>query len=76
LDSPPSNRTGLVKLADGQQLNLTDFEVIDETAPNTLSETAFLELRKSEALPLIYCHLASMNSWSSMLHQAKQRATT
>lgn len=66
-------RQSKVTLENGEILNLTDFQVIDEGAFNKLSDEAFLELRKSGALALIYCHLASMNSWSSLLHQAKLR---
>ena len=66
-------RQSQVTLESGEILNLTDFQVIDEAAFNRLSDEAFLELRKSGALALLYCHLASMNSWSSLLHQAKLR---
>jgi len=66
-------RQSKVTLESGEILNLTDFQVIDEAAVNKLSDDAFLELRKSGALALLYCHLASMNSWSSLLHQAKLR---
>lgn len=66
-------RQSKVTLESGEILNLTDFQVIDEAAFNKLGDDAFLELRKSGALALLYCHLASMNSWSSLLHQAKLR---
>ncbi len=62
-----AERRGRVSLADGSSFNLTDFEVIDEAALNELSDEAFLELRHGGALALIYCHLASMNSWSSLI---------
>lgn len=60
-------RRGRVALADGSSFNLTDFEVIDEAALNALPDEAFLELRHGGALALIYCHLASMNSWTSLI---------
>lgn len=63
-------RRSTVTLENGEVLNLTDFKVIDEDAFNTLSDEAFLDLRKSGALTLIYCHLAATNSWSSLIHQA------
>jgi hypothetical protein len=44
--------------------------VIDEHAFNKLSDEAFLDLRKSGALGLVYCHLASTNSWTSLVYQS------
>lgn len=64
-------RESKVTLAGGDVFNLTDFQVVDEAALNRLDDAAFLDLRRSGALALIYCHLASANSWSSLLHQAK-----
>lgn len=64
-------RQSTVTLPGGEVLNVTDFQVVDEAALNRLGDQAFLELRKSGALALIYCHLASLNSWTSLLHQAK-----
>ncbi|WP_292228909.1 SapC family protein, partial [Mesorhizobium sp.] len=66
-------RQSKVTLEGGEVLNLTDFQVIDEQALNKLGDEAFLDLRKSGALALIYCHLASSNSWSSLVHQASIR---
>ncbi|MFE0015035.1 SapC family protein [Mesorhizobium sp. NPDC059054] len=63
-------RRSTVTLENGEVLNLTDFKVIDEDAFNKLGDEAFLDLRKSGALTLVYCHLASTNSWSSVIHQA------
>lgn len=63
-------RRSTVTLETGEILNLTDFQVIDEDAFNKLSDEAFLDLRRSGALTLVYCHLASTNSWSSLIHQA------
>lgn len=64
------DRRSRVSLPDGSVFNLTDFQVIDEAAFNALPDAAFLELRASGALPLIYCHLASMNSWASLIERA------
>lgn len=64
-----AERQSKVTLPGGEELNLTDFQVIDEAALNALPNEAFLDLRKAGALPLVYCHLASMNSWASLLHQ-------
>jgi hypothetical protein len=69
-----ATRQSKITLESGEVLNLTDFQVIDEAALNALSDEAYLDLRKSGALPMVYCHLASMNSWSSLLHQARQQA--
>jgi hypothetical protein len=65
-----AERRSTVTLENGEVLNLTDFKIIDEDAFNKLSDEAFLDLRKSGALTLVYCHLASTNSWSSLIHQA------
>ncbi|MCV0395139.1 MAG: SapC family protein [Rhizobiaceae bacterium] len=67
-----AERRSTVTLEGGETLNLTDFQVIDEAAFNRLPDAEFLELRKSGALALIYCHFASMNSWTSLVHQAGQ----
>lgn len=68
-----AERRSTVTLEGGEQLNLTDFQAIDEPALNRLPDADFLELRKTGALALIYCHLASMNSWPSLVHQARLR---
>ncbi len=67
-------RSSKVTLEGGEVLNLTDFQTIDEAALNALPDADFLALRKSGALALIYCHLASSNSWASLVHQATVRA--
>ncbi|PBC01380.1 SapC family protein [Mesorhizobium sp. WSM3860] len=66
-------RQSKVTLEGGEVLNLTDFQIIDEQVLNKLADEAFLDLRKSGALGLIYCHLASSNSWSSLVYQASVR---
>ena len=66
-------RQSQVTLESGEILNLTDFQIIDEAAFNKLGDEAFLDLRKSGALALLYCHLASSNSWPSLVHQAGLR---
>lgn len=62
-------RQGKVTLPEGEIFNFTDFQVVDEAAFNRLGDEAFLDLRKSGALALVYCHLASTNSWASLVHQ-------
>ncbi|RVC63410.1 MAG: SapC family protein [Mesorhizobium sp.] len=66
-------RQSKVTLEGGEVLNLTDFQVIDEVAFSKLSDEAFLDLRKSGALGMLYCHLASSNSWTSLVYQASTR---
>jgi hypothetical protein len=66
-------RKSTVTLEGREVLNLTDFQVVDETALNALGNDDFLQLRKSGALALIYCHLSSSNSWNSLAHQATVR---
>jgi hypothetical protein len=68
-----TTRSSKVTLEGGEILNLTDFQTIDEAALNALPDADFLALRKSGALALIYCHLASSNSWASLVHQASVR---
>jgi SapC len=69
-------RRSTVTLENREVLNLTDFQVVDEAALNALSDSDFLDLRKSGALAMIYCHLASTNSWNALAHQAKVRNRT
>jgi hypothetical protein len=66
-------RKSTVTLEGREVLNLTDFQVVDEAALNALGDDDFLQLRRSGALALIYCHLASSNSWNSLAFQAKSR---
>lgn len=68
-----AQRQSNVKLATGEEIKLTDFQVIDEDKLGALADEAFLDLRRAGALPLVYCHLASMNSWPNLLHQAGVR---
>lgn len=68
-----AERKSTVTLEGGEVLNLTDFQVVDEAALNKLGNDDFLDLRRSGALALVYCHLASMNSWPSLVHQARNR---
>lgn len=60
------------ELNTGEQRALTDYQVIDEARFNALEDDAFLALRKSGALGAIYCHLVSLNSWLSLVHQANK----
>ncbi|MGJ8572462.1 MAG: SapC family protein [Hoeflea sp.] len=68
-------RTSKITLADGENFSLTGFHLVDEAKLLAMSDADFINLRKADALGAIYCHLASMNSWTSLLHQAKLRST-
>jgi hypothetical protein len=69
-----AERTSKITLSDGQSFNITGFHLVDETKLQGLSDEDFLKLRSGDALATIYCHLASMNSWTSLLHQASLRS--
>jgi len=69
-----AERTSKITLSEGETFNLTGFQLIDEARLRAMSDADFIKLRKADALAVIYCHLASMNSWSSLLYQARQRA--
>ena len=69
-----AERTGTITLGDGKSFNITGFHVVDEARLLSMSDEDFLKLRKADALATIYCHLASMNSWTSLLHQASLRS--
>jgi len=68
-----AERTSKLTLADGQSFNITGFHLVDETRLLSMSDEDFIKLRKADALPAIYCHLASMNSWNALLYQARFR---
>lgn len=58
---------GTFQLKSGESLSLTNFLVVDENRLNSLSDAAFLEIRKAGALSAIYCHLVSLNSWGRLI---------
>lgn len=68
-----AERTSKLTLADGQVFNITGFHLVDEARLLSMSDEDFLKLRKADALAVIYCHLASMNSWNALLYQARFR---
>ena len=68
-----AERTSKLTLPDGQSFNITGFHLVDEARLLSMSDEDFIKLRKADALAVIYCHLASMNSWNSLLHQARLR---
>lgn len=44
---------------------------VDEARLLFMSDEDIIKLHKADALAVIYCRLASMNSWNSLLHQAR-----
>ena len=54
-------------LANGGNLTLKDFKVVDESRLNELGDADFVSLRKTGALAAIYSHLISLNSWQGLL---------
>ncbi len=58
-----------ITLADGQRLAMSGFKVIDEAKFNKLPEAEFLRWRANGWLPLVYCHLLSINTWPALINQ-------
>lgn len=52
-----------ITLPDGRKTAVAGFDIVDEKKLAELSDEQFLELRRSGALALVYCHLVSMLSW-------------
>ena len=59
--------SGRFTLASGEVLTVNDFLVVDEKRFAALSDEAFLDLRRSDALIAIYCHLLSMRNWGELV---------
>ncbi|WP_233233245.1 SapC family protein [Bordetella sp. LUAb4] len=58
-----------ITLADGQRLALSGFKVVDEAKFNKLPDETFLRWRANGWLPLVYCHLLSINTWPALINQ-------
>ena len=65
-------RSSTIALQGNEQRNLTDFLTVDEAKLNGLADEEYLELRRAGALPVIFAHLASMNTWQALAWQARQ----
>jgi hypothetical protein len=63
-----------IRLADGNQISMTDFAVVDEARLNALADEDFLALRKAGALPAVYAHLESQASWSELVRRLDETA--
>uniref|UniRef100_UPI00359F6608 SapC family protein n=1 Tax=Achromobacter insuavis TaxID=1287735 RepID=UPI00359F6608 len=59
-----------------QRLAMSGFKVIDEAKFNKLPEAEFLRWRANGWLPLVYCHLLSINTWPSLIDQVHPVAAT
>jgi hypothetical protein len=55
-----------ITLTSGEKLSLSGFRVIDEEKFTGLPDDVFLEWRKRGWIPLVYCHLLSMNNWQPL----------
>ncbi|MFF7057997.1 SapC family protein [Achromobacter spanius] len=60
-----------ITLPDGQRLAMSGFKVIDEAKFNKLSDEEFLRWRANGWLPLVYCHLLSINTWPALINQVQ-----
>ncbi|MFN3231044.1 MAG: SapC family protein [Alphaproteobacteria bacterium] len=67
-------QNGTFTLESGEKLALRDFNIIDEQKFNALDDEAFLKLRQGGALPTIYSHLISMQSWRELVRRASAAA--
>jgi hypothetical protein len=62
-----------ITLSDGQLLSLSGFMVIDEELFNKVPADEFLKWRERGWLGLIYAHLLSVRSWSTLLDWVARR---
>lgn len=66
-------QSGKVELSDGEQLRLTDFQIVDENKLNELPDETLAEMRRLGALGAAYCQLVSMNNWPKLSRMAEAR---
>jgi len=63
-----------IRLNSGKELTLRDFQIVDEVKFNALPDDVFLDWRRRGWLPLVYAHLMSMASWTSLVElEAKKQ---
>jgi len=62
-------RTAEITTAKEEKQRIIGFSIVDEKALMELADDKFLELRKTGALNLIYCHLWSMRVWDNLLDE-------
>ncbi|MFC4278536.1 SapC family protein [Achromobacter aloeverae] len=56
--------------------NTLSFTVVDEARFNKLPDETFLRWRANGWLPLVYCHLLSINTWPAQINQVQPVAET
>ncbi len=61
-----------IKLANGREISLGGFQVIDEKKLNALSDDKILEFHKKGWLPLIYFSLMSASCWKKLVDIASK----
>lgn len=66
-------QSGKVELSDGEQLRLTDFQIVDEKKLNDVPAERLGELRRKGVLGAAYCQLVSMNNWPKLSRLAEAR---
>ena len=62
-------RTANLTLPNENRHKIDGFQIIDEEKFNDLGGVALLELRRNNALPLIYTHLISMRNWQKLANE-------
>ena len=68
-----SNQASMT-LADGEQVGVGGFRVVDEERFNALADEIVLEWRKKEWLGLIYVHLMSGANWTALAARTAKQA--
>ncbi|MEM6743194.1 MAG: SapC family protein [Pseudomonadota bacterium] len=68
-----AEQSGKVELSDGEQLRLTDFQIVDEKKLNALPGERLDDLRRKGVLGAAYCQLVSMNNWPKLSRLAEAR---
>ena len=69
-------RAGTIRMAGGEQLSVTGFQVIDEAKFNAMPDDVFADWRKKGWLALVYCQLLSTGSWATLIDQQADRSIT
>jgi hypothetical protein len=62
-----------VKLANGREIQLSGFQVIDEKKFSTLTDEQIIDFHKKGWLPLLYFVLMSASNWRNLINLAAER---
>jgi hypothetical protein len=65
-----------IRMAGGEQLSVTGFQVIDEAKFNALPDDVFADWRKKGWLALVYCQLLSTGSWATLIDSQADHGIT